>query len=140
MAAGGRGRLAQGDDRGSELRRRAARVDKGEDVIVGVNKYKLSEQDPIDILDVDNVAVREAQIARIAKVKGRDATRRSARAALDALREGARGTAKTCSGSRSNARAQRATLGEISPPRWRMCSGATTPCRRRFQRHLRRRT
>ncbi|PTS90128.1 methylmalonyl-CoA mutase, partial [Sphingomonas sp. HMWF008] len=51
----------------------AARVDKGEQVIVGVNKYKLAEQDPIDILDVDNVAVREAQIARIARVRaGRD--------------------------------------------------------------------
>jgi methylmalonyl-CoA mutase len=68
---------------------RAARVDKGEDVIVGVNKYKLSEQDPIDILDVDNVAVREAQIARIARSKaGRDEVK--CQAALDALREGAR--------------------------------------------------
>jgi methylmalonyl-CoA mutase len=68
---------------------RAARVDKGEDVIVGVNKYKLSEQDPIDILDVDNVAVREAQIARIARSKaGRDEAK--CQAALDALREGAR--------------------------------------------------
>ncbi|MES2068578.1 MAG: methylmalonyl-CoA mutase [Pseudomonadota bacterium] len=68
---------------------RAARVDKGEDVIVGVNKYKLAEQDPIDILDVDNVAVREAQIARIARVKaGRDEAK--CQAALEALREGAR--------------------------------------------------
>lgn len=68
---------------------RAARVDKGEDVIVGVNKYKLAEQDPIDILDVDNVAVRESQIARIARSKaGRDEAK--CQAALDALREGAR--------------------------------------------------
>ncbi|GKS03273.1 methylmalonyl-CoA mutase [Sphingomonas aquatilis] len=68
---------------------RAARVDRGEDVIVGVNKYRKADEDPIDILDVDNVAVREAQIRRIERVK---ATRDEAacRAALDALREGAR--------------------------------------------------
>jgi methylmalonyl-CoA mutase len=67
---------------------RAARVDRGEDVIVGVNKYALAEQDAIDILDVDNVAVREAQVRRIERVK---ATRDDAacRAALDALRAGA---------------------------------------------------
>ncbi len=68
---------------------RQARVDRGEDVIVGVNKYKLAEQDAIEILDVDNVAVRAGQIERINRVK---ATRDEAacRAALDALREGAR--------------------------------------------------
>ena len=67
----------------------AARVDKGEQVIVGVNKYKLAEQDAIDILDVDNVAVRESQIARIARSKaGRDEAK--CVAALNALREGAR--------------------------------------------------
>lgn len=76
---------------------RAARVDKGEDVIVGVNKYKLSEQDPIDILDVDNVAVREAQIARIARSKaGRDEAK--CQAALDALREGARKSSPAMAG------------------------------------------
>jgi len=70
---------------------RAARVDMGEDVIVGVNKYKLAEEDEIDILDVDNVAVRESQIARIKTSKaGRDEAK--CRAALDALREGARGS------------------------------------------------
>jgi methylmalonyl-CoA mutase len=91
---------------------RAARVDKGEDTIVGVNKYKLAEQDPIDILDVDNVAVRESQIARIAKSKaGRDEARCSA--ALDALREGARGTENVLALAVECAR-QRATLGEIS--------------------------
>ena len=91
---------------------RAARVDKGEDVIVGVNKYRLAEQDPIDILDVDNVAVREAQIARIAKSKaGRDETKCTA--ALDVLREGARGTDNVLRLAVECAR-QRATLGEIS--------------------------
>jgi methylmalonyl-CoA mutase len=91
---------------------RAARVDKGEDVIVGVNKYKLTQEDEIDILDVDNHAVREAQIARINKVKaGRDEAR--CQAALDALREGARGNANLLGLAVEAARA-RATLGEIS--------------------------
>jgi methylmalonyl-CoA mutase len=68
---------------------RAARVDRGEDVIVGVNKYKLAQQDAIEILDVDNVAVRESQIRRIERVKAaRDEA--ACTAALDALREGAR--------------------------------------------------
>ena len=68
---------------------RQARVDRGEDVIVGVNKYRLAEQDPIDILDIDNVAVREGQVARIVRVKAaRDEA--ACQAALDALREGAR--------------------------------------------------
>ncbi|MDO6415634.1 methylmalonyl-CoA mutase [Sphingomonas sp. BIUV-7] len=67
----------------------AARIDRTEQVIVGVNKYRKDNEDPIEILDVDNVAVREAQIRRIQKVKaGRDEA--ACRAALDALREGAR--------------------------------------------------
>src|SRR3546814_5050442 len=68
-----------------------ARVDRGEDVIVGVNKFRLKDEDSIEILEVDNHKVREAQIARIQKVKaGRDET--ACQAALDALREGAKGT------------------------------------------------
>ncbi|MBD8619332.1 methylmalonyl-CoA mutase [Sphingomonas sp. CFBP 13728] len=68
---------------------RQARVDRGEDVIVGVNKYKLAEQDAIEILDVDNVAVRAGQIERIERVKEtRDEA--ACQAALNALREGAR--------------------------------------------------
>ncbi len=91
---------------------RQARVDRGEDVIVGVNKYKLAEQDAIEILDVDNVAVRAGQIERINRVK---ATRDEAtcRAALDALREGAKGSENLLALAVDCARA-RATLGEIS--------------------------
>src|SRR5512137_957066 len=61
-----------------------ARIDSGRDVIVGVNKYKLARQDPIEIRDVDNVLVRQGQIARLAKVR---ATRDGAavQAALQAL-------------------------------------------------------
>src|SRR3546814_955824 len=59
--------------------------------IVGVNKFRLKDEDSIEILEVDNHKVREAQIARIQKVKaGRDET--ACQAALDALREGAKGT------------------------------------------------
>ncbi|OYY69555.1 methylmalonyl-CoA mutase [Sphingomonas sp. 28-63-12] len=91
---------------------RQARVDRGEDVIVGVNKYALAEQDAIEILDIDNVAVREGQIARIARVKaGRDEAK--CRAAIDALRAGAKGTENLLALAVDCARA-RATLGEIS--------------------------
>ncbi|GGB41561.1 methylmalonyl-CoA mutase [Sphingomonas metalli] len=48
---------------------RQARVDRGEDVIVGVNKYRLKDEDPIDILAVDNHAVREAQVARLKRMR-----------------------------------------------------------------------
>ena len=91
---------------------RAARVDRAEDVIVGVNKYRKEGEDPIEILDVDNVAVREAQVARIARVKAaRDDA--ACRAALDALREGARRSDNLLALAVECARA-RATLGEIS--------------------------
>ncbi|WP_232473784.1 methylmalonyl-CoA mutase [Sphingomonas sp. MA1305] len=91
---------------------RAARVDRGEDVIVGVNKYRLAGEAPIDILDVDNVAVREAQVRRIASVKAaRDEA--ACQRALDTLREGARGTDNLLALAVDAARA-RATLGEIS--------------------------
>ncbi len=91
---------------------RAARVDRGEDVIVGVNKYRKDGEEELDILDVDNHAVREAQIARINRVKaGRDET--ACQAALDTLREGARGKGNLLALAVDCARA-RATLGEIS--------------------------
>jgi methylmalonyl-CoA mutase len=90
----------------------AARIDRGEQVIVGVNKYRKDGEDPIDILDVDNHAVREAQIARIREVKaGRDEA--ACQAALETLRVGAEGTANLLELAVECARA-RATLGEIS--------------------------
>jgi methylmalonyl-CoA mutase len=68
---------------------RAARVDRGEDTVVGVNKYRLETEDELDILAIDNARVREGQIARLAKNRaGRDEA--ACTAALDALREGAR--------------------------------------------------
>jgi len=68
---------------------RQARVDRGEDVIVGVNKYRLAEEDRIETLEVDNHAVREAQIARLRRVREtRDEA--ACQAALRALTEAAR--------------------------------------------------
>src|SRR3954463_8115237 len=68
---------------------RAARVDRGETVIVGVNRYRLEDEAPIDILEVDNDKVRAGQVARIEKVREeRDEAR--CRAALRALTEAAR--------------------------------------------------
>jgi methylmalonyl-CoA mutase len=68
---------------------RAASVDRGETVIVGVNRYRLKDEPPIEILEIDNAKVRAGQIARLEKNRaGRDEAR--AQAALDALREGAR--------------------------------------------------
>ncbi|WP_109806961.1 methylmalonyl-CoA mutase [Sphingosinithalassobacter portus] len=91
---------------------RAARVDRGEDTIVGVNKYRPAQDEEIEILDVDNHAVRQSQIARIQKMKAnRDEAK--CRAALDALREGAKGDGNLLALAVDAAR-ERATLGEIS--------------------------
>ena len=93
--------------------RKQARIDSGKDQIVGVNVFQREEEDPIDILEVDNSAVREAQIRRIQKVKAeRDDA--AVQAALDAIYE----CAKTGKGNLLDKAVQaaraRATLGEIS--------------------------
>ena len=91
---------------------RAAKVDTGETVIVGVNRYRLENESPVDILEVDNAKVRSSQIARIEQVRAsRDEAK--ARAALDALEQGARGEANLLALSVDAARV-RCTLGEIS--------------------------
>ena len=91
---------------------RAARVDRGETVIVGVNRYRLEEESALDILQIDNARVRTDQISRIERVRAsRDDA--AALAALGALREGAQGGANLLALSIDAARA-RCTLGEIS--------------------------
>jgi methylmalonyl-CoA mutase len=91
---------------------RAAKVDTGETVIVGVNRYRLTEEEVHDILEVDNARVRAGQIARIEQVRaGRDEAK--ARAALDALEQGARSDENLLRLSVEAARV-RCTLGEIS--------------------------
>jgi methylmalonyl-CoA mutase len=91
---------------------RAAKVDTGETVIVGVNRYRLAEEEEHDILEVDNARVRAGQIARIEKVRA-DRDGEKARAALDALEAGARGDGNLLALSVEAARV-RCTLGEIS--------------------------
>ncbi len=92
--------------------RRQARIDRGEEVIVGVNKYRTDEGTDIDVRQVDDASVREQQIARLAAVR---ATRDEARtqAALEQLRVGAAGNANLLELSIEATRA-RATVGEIS--------------------------
>jgi len=92
--------------------RRQARVDRGEEVIVGVNKYQPSNPEHVDILAIDNTKVREQQIARLERVRStRDEA--ACHAALQALTEGARGSGNLLELSVAAARA-RATVGEIS--------------------------
>ncbi|WP_028955853.1 methylmalonyl-CoA mutase [Sulfitobacter sp. 20_GPM-1509m] len=91
---------------------RQANIDRGDEVIVGVNKYRRDKEEPIDILDVDNVAVRLSQIARLEKIR---ATRDEAActAALDELSRRAREGGNLLDAAVEAARA-RASVGEIS--------------------------
>ncbi len=92
--------------------KRQANIDKGDEVIVGVNKYKLAKEDDIEILDVDNMAVRDSQIARLENIR---ATRDEAacQAALDELTRRAKEGGNLLEGAVEAARA-RASVGEIS--------------------------
>ncbi len=94
--------------------RRQARIDSGRETIVGVNKYRLAKEDPLEILDVDNTAVREAQIKRLAKLRAeRDETR--VQAALDAITHAAEDRSKgNLLALAIEAAKARASLGEIS--------------------------
>jgi len=93
--------------------RKQARIDRGEEVVVGVNKYRLEKEDQIDILDIDNTAVREAQIARLNKVRGgRDDA--ACRKALEALTAAAESNSGNLLGLAVEATRLRATVGEIS--------------------------
>ncbi len=90
-----------------------ARIDSGADVIVGVNKYKLDKHDPIDILEVDNVKVREGQIARLERIRAsRDAAK--VQAALDALTAAAEDGRGNLLALSIDAIRARATVGEVS--------------------------
>jgi methylmalonyl-CoA mutase len=90
-----------------------ARIDAGKDVIVGVNKYRLDKEDPVDIRDIDNGAVRDAQIARLKQVRAtRDAA--AVQKALDALTEAAKTGKGNVLDLAVKAVRLRATVGEIS--------------------------
>jgi methylmalonyl-CoA mutase len=93
--------------------RRQARVDRGEEVIVGVNKYRAAEPSQVEVLDIDNSKVRAQQIARLERVR---ATRDGARVAatLAALNEAARSGEGNLLALAIDATRARATVGEIS--------------------------
>ena len=92
--------------------RRQALIDRGEEVIVGVNKYRLAEEAPIDILDIDNVAVRKSQIARLERIRAtRDAA--ACEAALAEVERRAAEGGNLLEAAVEAARA-RASVGEIS--------------------------
>jgi len=113
--------------------KRQAMIDRGDEVIVGVNKYRLDQEDPIDIRDIDNTAVRDAQIARLEKIR---ATRDEAAcsAALDELSRRAAEGGNLLEAAVEASRA-RASVGEISSRQrcacdWHLVTGggAQDPC------------
>ena len=92
--------------------RRQARIDRGEDVIVGVNKYRSADADHVDVLAIDNTKVRDQQVARLATLRA-ERDQATCAEALRRLTEGARSGANLLELSIDAARA-RATVGEIS--------------------------
>ncbi len=93
--------------------RRQSRIDRTEEVVVGVNRFQSDVKDEVDILDIDNTAVREAQVARLEQVRAaRD--KDACRAALEALSAGADDVSTNLLELSVNAARARATVGEIS--------------------------
>ncbi|CAM9246550.1 unnamed protein product [Heterosigma akashiwo] len=101
--------------------RKQGRIDSGEDTVVGVNKYRLAEPDLVDVLQIDNSAVREGQVARLNRVKA-DRDEAKAQAALQALKNSASMKESTSDGNNPNnllklsidAAKAYCTVGEIS--------------------------
>ncbi|HEU5300873.1 MAG TPA: methylmalonyl-CoA mutase [Acidimicrobiia bacterium] len=92
--------------------RRQAAVDRGDETIVGVNKYRLDDEDHLDVREVDNTAVRESQVARLEQLRA-NRDQAAWRDAIERLTEGARGDGNLLALSVDAVRA-RATVGEIS--------------------------
>ena len=93
--------------------RKQARIDSSQDIIVGVNKYRLEKEDPLQILDVDNQKVRLSQIERLNSIKlTRDSVK--VKSALLKLTKSAQSGEKNLLDLAINAARERATLGEIS--------------------------
>lgn len=93
--------------------RKQARIDSGQDIIVGVNKYRLEKEDPLMILDVDNQMVRKQQLERLAQIKAsRNAEK--VKASLAKLTEAAKSGQENLLSLAVEAARNRATLGEIS--------------------------
>ncbi|MBF0272656.1 MAG: methylmalonyl-CoA mutase [Magnetococcales bacterium] len=116
-AAGG---MVEAIARGLPMRRiesaatlKQARIDRGEEVIVGVNRYRCATEEPLDVLVVDNLAVRESQLQRLAQVRAaRDPI--AVQAALTALTQAATENNGNLMALSIEAMAARATVGEVS--------------------------
>ncbi|MGX7687187.1 methylmalonyl-CoA mutase [Flectobacillus roseus] len=93
--------------------RKQARIDSGKDIIVGVNKYKLAEETPIEILEVDNQAVRLSQIQRLEQIKAVRDNEKVVKA-LEKITEAANTKQGNLLALAVDAARERATLGEIS--------------------------
>jgi len=93
--------------------RKQARIDSGRDTIVGINKYRLEKEDPIDTLEVDNTAVREAQLKRLATLRA-NRNNEEVQLALDALTRSAETGEGNLLALAIDAARKRASLGEIS--------------------------
>lgn len=93
--------------------RRQAQIDSGEESILGLNRFRLEKEDPLEILDIDNTAVREAQIARLKKLRA-ERDEAACQRALDALTECARTGKGNLLELAVDAARARASLGEIS--------------------------
>ena len=93
--------------------RKQARIDSGQDIIVGVNAYQLEQEDPLHILEVDNQTVRNQQIERLDKLKA-ERNRKDVEAALKKLTEAAKSGHENLLDLAVDAARKRATLGEIS--------------------------
>jgi methylmalonyl-CoA mutase len=92
--------------------RKQARMDSGAEIVVGVNKYRVANQDQVDVLSIDNKSVREQQIAKLKSVRASRDTAK-AQAALKALTDGARGSTNLLALAIDASRA-RCSVGEIS--------------------------
>ncbi|MHC1778346.1 MAG: methylmalonyl-CoA mutase [Lentimicrobium sp.] len=93
--------------------RKQARIDSGRDTIVGINKYRLAKEDPMDTLEVDNTAVREAQLKRLATLRA-NRNNEEVQLALDALTTSAQTGEGNLLALAIDAARKRASLGEIS--------------------------
>ncbi len=93
--------------------RKQARIDSGQDIIVGVNKYRLEQEDPLHILEVDNETVRKQQLERLASIKAKRDTKKVTNS-LKKLTDCARSGEGNLLALAVNAARDRATLGEIS--------------------------
>ena len=93
--------------------KRQAKIDSKSEIIVGVNKYRLAEEDPIDILDIDNAVVREAQIKRLAEMKA-NRNEEEVQKHLARLTKAAQDGSENLLAVAVDAARARASLGEIS--------------------------